>query len=204
MELVSLAEFMPEQSDGAIGERFESLAIRERPVTIVAFYTQFARVDLHPGVEIDRQFIHVRCNAVDESPCVLCDLGEPRKSYHVSPVFAVAEAAVRALVISDAHQPHSLGPQYKDELMKGGLDKRFLCISRVSAKYTITSIPAKAGQEMGERVIKKFLEDLQAGRIRLDDAIARYSNEALLEIESIRRDAEARGLDCLRYSAQAR
>lgn len=88
--------------------------------------------------------------------------------------------------------------------MKGGLDKRFLCISRVSAKYTITSIPAKAGQEMGERVIKKFLEDLQAGRIRLDDAIARYSNEALLEIDSIRRDAEARGLDRLRYSAQAR
>lgn len=77
MELVSLAEFMPEQSDGAIGERFESLAIRERPVTIVAFYTQFARVDLHPGVEIDHQFIHVRCNAADESPCVLCDLGEP-------------------------------------------------------------------------------------------------------------------------------
>ena len=66
MELVSLAEFMPEQSDGVIGERFESLAIRERPVTIVAFYTQFARVDLHPGVEIDHQFIHVRCNAADE------------------------------------------------------------------------------------------------------------------------------------------
>ena len=119
MELVSLAEFMPEQSDGAIGERFESLAIRERPVTIVAFYTQFARVDLHPGVEIDRQFIHVRCNAADESPCVLCDLGDPRKSYHVTPVYAVADAAVRALVISDAHQPHSLGPQYKDELIEG-------------------------------------------------------------------------------------
>ena len=140
----------------------------------------------------------------DESPCVLCDLGDPRKSYHVTPVYSVADAAVRALVISDAHQPHSLGPQFKDELLKGDLDKRFLCISRVSAKYMITSLPAKAGQEMGERVIKKFLEDLQAGRIRLEDAIARYSNEALLEIESIRRDAEARGLDRLRYSAQAR
>ena len=204
MELVSLAEFMPEQSDGAIGKRFESLAIRERPVTIVAFYTQFARVDLHPYVEIDRQFTHVRCNAADVSPCVLCDLGDPRKTYYVTPVYAVADAAVRALVISDAHSPHSLGPQYKDELSKGNLDKRFLCISRIAAKYTTTSLPAKAGQEMGERVIKKFLEELQAGRIRLDDAIARYSNEALLEIDSIRRDAEARGLDCLRYSAQAR
>ena len=206
MELVSLAEFMPEQSDGAIGERFESLAIRERPVTIVAFYTQFARVDLHPGVEIDRQFVHVRCNATEKTPCVLCDLGDPRKSYHVSPVYAVADAAVRALVISDAHSPFSLGPLYKDELLKGDLDKRFLCISRVSAKYTITSLPAKESQsqEMGDRAIKKFLEDLEAGRIRLDDAIARYSNEALLEIDSIRRDAEARSLDRLRYSAQAR
>ena len=61
--------------------------------------------------------------------------------------------------------------------MKGDLDKRFLCLSRVSAKYTITSLPAKAGQDMGDRAIKKFLEDLKAGRIRLDDAIARYSNE---------------------------
>ena len=204
MALISLNEFMPDQSNGLLGERFESLALRERPVTVVAFFTQFACVDLHPGVEIDRQFVHLRCNATEKTPCVLCDLGDHRKSYHVTPVYAVADAAVRALVISDAHQPHSLGPQFKDELMKGGLDQRFLCISRVSAKYTITSLPAKAGQEMGERVIKKFLEDLEAGRIRLDDAIARYSNEALLEIESIRREAEARGLDRLRYSAQAR
>jgi hypothetical protein len=195
---------MPEQSAGLLGDRFESLAIRERPVTIVAFFTQFARVGLHPGVDIDRQFVHVRCNATDESRCILCDLGEPCKDYFVTPVYFVADAAVRALVISDAHQPHSLGPQYKDELMKGGLDKRFLCISRVSAKYTITSVPAKPGQEMGDRAIKKFLEDLEAGRIRLDDAIARYSNEALLEIESIRRDAEARGLECKRYTIPAR
>ena len=201
--LVDINDFMPEQSAGLLGERFESIALRERPVIVVAFFTQFACVDLHPGVEIDRQFIHVRCNAADESPCVLCDLGDHHKSYHVTPVYAVADAAVRALVISDAHQPHSLGPLYKYELLKGGLDKRFLCISRVSAKYTITSLPAKAGQEMGERVIQKFLQDLEAGRVRLEDAIARYSNGALLEIESIHRDAEASGLDRLRYSAKA-
>lgn len=71
MKLISLNEFMPDQSNGLPGERFESLAIRERPVTIVGFFEQFARVDLHPGVEIDRQFVHVRCNATEKTPCVL-------------------------------------------------------------------------------------------------------------------------------------
>jgi hypothetical protein len=193
---------MPDQSTGVHGDRFESLAIRERPVTVVAFFTQFARVGLHPNVDIDRQFVHVQCNATDTSHCILCDLGDPCKDYFVTPIYAVADAAVRALVISDAHQPHSLGPLYKDELLKGNLAVRFLCLSRVSSKYAIVSVPAKPGQEMGERVIKKFLEDLEAGRVRLQDAIARYSNEALLEIESIRRDAEARGLDRLRYSTK--
>ena len=200
--MIGIDEFRPEQP-GSPGERFEPLSIRERPVTLVAFYTKFARVDLHAGVEIERQYIHVRCNAADGQPCVLCDLGEPRKQYFVSPVYAVADAAVRALVISDAHQPHSLGPQYKDELLKGGLDRRFLCLSRVSAKYAITSVAAKPGQEMGERAIKRFLEDLEAGRVRLEDAVARYSNEALLEVESIRRDSEARGLDRLLYTARS-
>jgi hypothetical protein len=88
---------------------------------------------------------------------------------------------------------------YKDELLKGDLDKRFLCISRVSAKYSITSVPAKEGQDMGDQVIKKFIDDLKSERVRLEDAIARYSNQALLEIESMRRDAEARGLDRERY-----
>jgi hypothetical protein len=194
---------MPDQSDGLLGGRFEAVAIRERPVTIVAFFTRFAPVTLHPGVEIDRLFVHVRCNATEGSPCILCDLGEPHKTFFVTPVYAVAEAAVRALVISDAHQPHSLGPQYKDELMKGKLDARFLCLSRVSAKYTVTSVPAKPGQEMGDCAIKTFLADLEAGRVRLDDAVARYSNESLLEIDSIRRDAEARGLDRQRYLAKA-
>jgi hypothetical protein len=52
---------------------------------------------------------------------------------------------------------------------------------------------------MGDHVIKKFLDDLKSERVRLEDAIARYSNQALLEIEAIRRDAEARGLDRERY-----
>src|SRR5262245_38788666 len=109
--MIGIDQFMPEQP-GSPGERFEPLSIRERPVTVVAFFTQFAPVTLHPGVEIDRQFVHVRCNATEESPCVLCDLGEPRKTFFVTPVYAVADAAVRALVISEAHQPHSLGPLY--------------------------------------------------------------------------------------------
>ena len=204
MQIIGINEFMPDQSDGLLGERFESLAIRERPVTVVAFFTQFARVDLHPGVEIDRQFVHVRCNVEDESPCVLCDLGDPRKSYHVTPVYSVAEAVVRALVISDAHQPHSLGPQFKDELLKGDLDKRFLSITRTGSKYMITSLPAKPGQDMGDLVIKKFLKDLENGKVRFEDAIAHYSGDSIFEVETIRRDAEARGLDRSRYSAKAR
>ena len=42
MKLIDLDEFMPDQSDGLLGERFESLALRERPATIVAFFKQFA------------------------------------------------------------------------------------------------------------------------------------------------------------------
>src|SRR3954454_22654300 len=151
--LIGINEFMPESTDGPRADRFESLSIRERPVTIVAFFMQFAPVNLHAGMEIDHQYLHIRCNAEEKSPCVLCGLEDPRRTYHVTPVYSVADAAVKALVISDARSPHSLGPLYKDELTRGGLDKRSLCLSRISAKYTITSLPAKPGQDMGDRVI---------------------------------------------------
>ena len=200
MKLVDLDEFLPDQSAGVLGERFEPLAIRERPILIVAFFKQFAQVDLHAWIEIDRQFVHVRCNASDGSPCLLCDLGYPRKPYYITPVFAVADAAVKALIISDAHHPHSLGPQYKEQLAKGDLDKRFLSITRTGSKYAITSLPAKPGQDLGDLVIKKFLKDLDNGKVQFEDAIANYRGDSLFEVETIRRQAEARGLERALYS----
>ena len=124
--LIGLDEFMPDLTLADTNPPLGAIQLGEKPVTIVAFLTQFAKVDLHPWVQIDKQNLNVRCNRKDDSPCLLCDLEYPRKGYFVNPVYAVADGAVRALVISDAHQPFSLGPQYKNELAQGNLDKRYL------------------------------------------------------------------------------
>ena len=124
----NLDEFMPDLSAEERGPQLQPIQLGEKPMTIVAFLTQFAPVDLHPWVQIDKQNLNVRCNRQGVSPCLLCDLEYPRKVYFVNPVFAVADGAIKALVISDAHQPFSLGPQFKAELTQGNLDKRFLII----------------------------------------------------------------------------
>ena len=69
----------------------------------------------------------------------------------------------------------------------------------MSSKYTVRSRPAKPGQEMGDREIKKFLEALKGDRIRLEDAIPTYANEYLFDLDPFRRDAEANGFERARY-----
>lgn len=199
--LIGLDEFMPDQGPADATPPLTSIRLGEKPAAIVAFLTQFAKVTLHPWVQIDKQYLHVRCNG---NPCLLCDLEYPRKVYFINPVYAVADGGVRALVISDANEPHSLGPQFKAELMAGRLDTRYLFITRVGMKYTLRSRVASPGAELGDREIKKFLEALKEGRVRLADAIPVYSNEYLFDIDSFRRDAEAAGFERSRYSPAAK
>jgi hypothetical protein len=118
----------------------------------------------------------------------------------VLPVYDVETDSVKALLVSGAMSPHSLGPQLRVEIDKGGLDERFLLISRRYAKYEVTSTPMTNGAESGEIAIADFMKRLQEGRTSLEGVIPRLSNSELAEIQEVQRKANALGLKQVDYA----
>ena len=102
--LIGIDEFMPDNPTDCMG----TVRIPRNPGTPRDYRGVFHAVRSCGPTSKRRHRATVCARAMqrdEESPCVLCDLGDPRKDYHVTPVYAVADAAVRALVISDAHSP---------------------------------------------------------------------------------------------------
>ena len=119
---------------------------------------------------------------------------KPKTHRAILPVYDVSSTQVKALLISDNRQPHALGPLLKAELRTGGLDKRFLMLTRSGNKFSVQSVPAKEGHDMGEAVVGPFAVRLEKGQITLDRAIPIYPNLELWDVPEIERSAEAMGL----------
>ena len=77
-------------------------------------------------VELPNLRSELRCNTGLESRCLLCDLKYRLTNRAILPVYDIAAAEVKVLLVSDTRDPHSLGPQLKAELRQGGLDERYL------------------------------------------------------------------------------
>jgi hypothetical protein len=189
----TLDDFMPDSPDASGGGDLEVLRLSETPALVTIFTHKIGEAFSH-YLDLPDLRAELRCNVGSEHRCLLCDLKHKRTSRAILPVFDVAAARVKALLISDTRDPHALGPQLKAELRKGDLDKRYLALSRVSNKFTVRSVPAKPSNDMGEGAIADFLEKLKSGLVSLERVLPVYPNAELWELPELERSAEAMGL----------
>jgi hypothetical protein len=195
--LKTLDEFLSDSPD-AVGGGLEVLRLAETPVLVALFTREVDEVDSH-FLDYPNLRGEVQCNTTLEGRCLLCDLKKKPAKKGLLPVYDVASATVKVLSISEARDPHSLGPQIKAEVRKGNLNNRYLAISRVYNKYEVRSIPAGEGQDMGEAAIAGFLRKLKEELISLKRSISVYANAELWDVPELERTAKALGLASANY-----
>jgi hypothetical protein len=197
--LPTLDDFLPDSADATGGGDLEVLRLGESP-TLVAVFTQVigeARTHYVEGANLRAE---IRCNLGREARCLLCDLRRPRARRAILPVFDVSSSQIMALLVSDNRQPNALGPQLRAQFRAGGLDKRFLLLSRSGNRFTVQSVPAKEGHDMGETIIGPFGERVRNGQVMLERAIPAYPNGELWDVPELERAAEAMGLRRAEYA----
>ena len=187
----SFDEIFSDSLDASGVGKLDLVRVNETPVIVSLFTKEVVDVKTHYlGGSVNCE---VQCNRQHESRCLLCDLHDKAITRHLLLVYSVDADAVAVLRVSDTRSPHALGPKLAAEIRQGELDKRFLLISRTGNKYTVSSIPAKDGQDTGERVVKQFLERQEAGKIDLMRAIPIYPNTDLFDVPELERKATAMG-----------
>ena len=194
-------DFLPDAPEATGGGELEVLRLSEAPTLVAAFTKAIAEAETHyvDGANLRAE---VHCNLGREGRCLLCDVRRPRTHRAILPVYDVSSTQIKALLISDNRQPHALGPQLKAQLRTGDLDKRFLMLTRSGNKFSVQSVPAKEGHDMGEAVVGPFAERLAKGQVTLDRAIPVYPNAELWDVPEIERSAEAMGLKRSDYVAR--
>jgi hypothetical protein len=197
--LPTLDDFLPDSPDATGGGDLEVLRLGESP-TLVAVFTQVIGEAPTHYVEGANLRAEVHCNLGREGRCLLCDLRRPRTRRAILPIYEVSSCLIKAMLISDSRHSHALGPQLRAQLRAGGLDKRFLLLTRSGNRFTVQSVPAKEGHDMGESVVGPFAERLSNGRVELRRAIPTYPNAELWEIPELERAAEAMGLRRAEYA----
>ena len=185
--------------DAPGGGDLNVVRLTENPVVLTVFTQELTELKTHFVNE--SKIGEVRCNQASESRCVLCDIGNGAAARYLLPVYVVSDDEVQVLAITATCRPYSLGPQLAAEFEKGELDKRFLQISKTGYRFAVKSMPASEGSEMGEVVIKRFCEELDAGKIELKRAIPVYGNKQLLDVPEIERVATAMGISRAQFAA---
>ena len=197
--MAKLSDIFSDDMTAAGGGDLNVLRLNDNPVLVTIFTDQIGDLETHYVSE--SSIGEVRCNKTREGRCLLCDIGNGATDKHLLPVYVVRDDEVQVLGITATKRGFSLGPQVMAEIRKGDLDRRYLRISRTGAKYTVTSVPAQEGSEMGEAVVKRFVEQLDAGGIELERAIPVYGNQQLLDVPEIERVATAMGFSRSVYVA---
>lgn len=194
-----LADIFSDDMNAVGGGDLNVIRLNDNPVLAAIFTQQTADLETHYVAE--GNIGEVQCNKDREGRCLLCDIGNGAADRYLLPIYVVRDDKVQVLGITATRRPFSLGPQVAAEIRKGDLERRYLRISRTGAKYSVTSVPAQEGSEMGESVVKRFLEQLEAGEIELERAIPVYGNQQLLDVPEIERVATAMGFFRSVYAA---
>jgi hypothetical protein len=195
-------DFLPDTAGSVGAGDLEILRVTEESVIVTVFTDQIAQATTH-YLDLSELRAEVQCNRAHEAPCLLCDLGKRRTNRAVLPVYDVKSDQVKALLVSDNRHPHALGTLLKAELKKGGLDRRYLAISRSGVKFTVQSLPAGEGNDLGEPAIASFLERLESGAVALDRVLPTYPNIELWNFLELARETAARRLQRDRYDPPA-
>jgi hypothetical protein len=191
--MTTFDQFFPDLSDSVGGGELQILRLTETPALVTIFTNKVGAVSTH-YVDLPNLRCELRCNTQLESRCLLCDLKYRLTKRAILPIYDVSSAEVKVLLVSDTRDPHSLGPQLKAELRQGGLDKRYLTLSRKSNRFTVKSVPAQPGHDMGEVAVADFLAKLESGLISLERVLPVYGSAELWDVPELERSAKAMGL----------
>ena len=200
--MTTLDQFLPDLPDSVGGGELQILRLSETPALVAVFTSNVGSSSTH-YVDFPNLRSELRCNTDLESRCLLCDLKYRLTKRAILPVYDVASAEVKVLLVSDTREPHSLGPQLKAELRQGNLDKRYLALLRKSNRFTVKSLPAKPGHDMGEAAVADFLAKVKSGQVSLEGVLPVYANAELWDVPELERSAEALGLVRSDYVRQA-
>jgi len=106
----TLDDFLPETADATGGSDLEVLQLSETPALVTIFTNKVSSSSTH-YVDFPNLRSELRCNTGLEFRCLLCDLKYRLTKRAILPVYDVASAEVKVLLVSDTRDPHSLGPQ---------------------------------------------------------------------------------------------
>mgnify|MGYP007059400947 CR=1 FL=1 len=200
--MLNFLDRFPSEPETSMSLSLEVLKLREEPRIIAMFSAECEEVSDH-YIETSEHRGYVKCNSVAEGRCLLCDLQQQSESRVILSVYDVETESVKALLVSDARSPYSLGPQLRRELERGELDKRFLLLSRSFNKFEVRSIAMPEDVEINQVVIADFLNQIKQGNLSLDGVIPHLPNRELVDIPELSRKAMALGLHLVDYQKAA-
>jgi hypothetical protein len=155
---------------------------------IIPFTADSEAVDLHYCSETEINS-YVICNGPD---CVLCRIGRKRDQRLLLPVYLPAAGCVGILPVSRSLRPFALLPQISNVLKAG--KPMVMFVTREGAKYTVSTAELQKDVDGGEAVIKRFLDDYNAGLHVLAAMYPRIDNEQLASVEEIGRMMSLKGV----------
>jgi hypothetical protein len=178
--------------DVAAAESIESpleiVRLGKDETAIIAFTADSEGVDLHYCSETEING-YVICNGPD---CLLCRIGRKRDQRLLLPVYLPAAECVGILPVSYSLRPSALLPQILNVLKAEKLMVMF--VTREVAKYTVSTVELKKDVDSGEVMIKRFLDDYEAGLHDLSNVYPRIDNEHLASVEGIGRMMVLKGV----------
>jgi hypothetical protein len=174
--------------DLAAAESVESLLevvrLGRDQTAVIPFTADTEEVDLHYCSETEINS-YVVCNGPN---CVLCRIGRKRDPRLLLPVYLPAAGCVGILPVSRSLRPFALLPQVSNVLKA---EKPMLMfVTRDGGKYTVSTAELQKDDDGGEAVIKRFLEDYEAGLHNLSAVYPTIENEQLASVEKIGRMME--------------
>jgi hypothetical protein len=158
----------------------------ETPIFPITEFSEGAYLHYCPEIEIKDSVI---CNGDD---CVLCKIRRKKDSKLLLPVYLPAADRVGVLPMSKSLRPFSLLPQIAGCLKTG--KPLVMFVVRDGMKYTVSTRELQDDVYCGERVIQKFLADLEAGLIDLTSVYPKIDNAELATIDEIARMMALKGV----------
>jgi hypothetical protein len=155
---------------------------------IIPFTVDSEAVDLHYCSETEINS-YVVCNGLD---CLLCRIGRKRDQRLLLPVYLPAASCIGILPVSRSLRPYALLPQISNVLKAE--KTMVLFVTRDGAKYIVTTAELQKDVDGGETLIKRFLDDYEAGLHDLSTVYPRIDNEQLASVEGIGQMMRLKGI----------
>ena len=136
----------------------------------------------------------------DGEGCLLCRVGKDAEPRRLLPLYVPTERRVDVLMMSTSSRPGALMPQLIDTLASAfggdGSERVVLSIrKRDYYKFEISSRLLPEDVDDGTEVIKRFMADVEAGKIDITSVVQRFTTKSLLAIPAIAQRAALKGVE---------